>query len=59
MTKKQRNIVDELLEGARKFYEELEHILNPEKRGERAPVPVPVPVEPDSRRMQHDPYRRR
>lgn len=56
MTKKQRNILDDLIEGARRFYEELDLLLNPEKREERAKVPVPIPVEPENDPRNHDPY---
>ena len=45
MTKKQRNLLDDILEQARRFVEDLENMLNPDQ--EREPARVPVPVEPE------------
>jgi hypothetical protein len=47
VTKKQRTLLDDILEQARKLVEELEQLFDPDKQPKRAPVPVPVPVEPE------------
>jgi len=53
VSRKKRNILDDLVEGARRVLEDIENALNPEKRQqERAKVPVPIPVDPEQRRRQ-------
>jgi len=51
----QRNILDDIADGIRQVFDDIDHLLNPEKRKrERARVPVPVRT-PDRR----DPRNRR
>jgi len=53
VSRKKRNILDDLVEGARRVLEDIEDTLNPEKRRqERARVPIPIPVDPEQRRRQ-------
>ena len=55
--KKTRTIVDDILDGVRRMLEELDRLMNPQKRAKQ-PVPIPVPVrQPAPRRKQNDPYR--
>ena len=52
MSREKRNILDDLVEGARRVLEDIENALNPEKRQERAKVPIPIPVDDERRRRQ-------
>jgi hypothetical protein len=49
VAKNKRNFLDEIAEGIRRTLEELDQLLNPEKRLKRRPIPVPVRVRPDRR----------
>jgi len=58
--KQERNILDDLVELGRELVEQLDDVLNPDKK-QRKPARVPVPVRPDQRRPQpdeRDPYQR-
>jgi hypothetical protein len=56
--KKIRTVVDDVLDGVRRMLEELDRLMNPQKRVKQ-PVPIPVPVrQPTPRRQQSDPYHR-
>lgn len=52
-TKDKRNVLDDLVDGAREIFEALERLLNPGKRPKPQPIPIPVrsnPFPPDTRR---------
>jgi len=55
---KKRNLVDDVVEGARRLWDEVDQILNPEKRKKRAKVPVPVRIRDDNPRQPRNPYYR-
>ena len=55
MARTQRNILDDITDGVRQLLDEIDRVLNPEKRRKPAPVPVPVRVRPQ--RRDPDPYR--
>jgi hypothetical protein len=60
VAKSKRNVFDDLADGIRQLFDDLDKALNPEKRKQRQRVPVPVPVRPnppDSRDRQYPPYR--
>ena len=49
MADSKRNIFDDIADGLRRTLEELERLLNPEKRAKRERVPVRIPVRNDRR----------
>lgn len=54
--KEDRNILDDITEGVRQILDEIDHLINPEKRPKPVPVPVPVRIQPD-RRLPDERYR--
>jgi hypothetical protein len=59
VTKKQRNLLDDILEQVRKLAEGLGQLFDPDNQPKRAPVPVPIPVEPDRYPPRRNPYDQR
>ncbi|MBK9123884.1 MAG: hypothetical protein IPM16_19825 [Chloroflexi bacterium] len=53
-TKEKRNVLDDLVDGAREIFEALDRLLNPGKRPKPQPIPIPVRSNPP----RHDPRRR-
>ena len=53
---KRRNLLDDIVEGARRLLEEIERGFNPDKGKKRAPVPIPV--RPERRLPPDHPYYR-
>ena len=49
------DLIDDIVEGVRRLFEDLERLLNPEKEQKRAPVPIPV--RNDERDQRRDPRR--
>ena len=57
---KKRNLYDDIVEGTRRLLEDLDRLLDPEKRKQQKqqPVPIPIPVEPENpRHRRNDSYR--
>lgn len=45
-SKEKRNLLDDLVDGAREIFEALERLLNPGKRPKPQPIPIPVRSNP-------------
>lgn len=45
--KADRNILDDITDGVRQILDDIDRLINPEKRPKPAPVPVPVRPQPD------------
>jgi hypothetical protein len=52
-----RDVLDEVIDGVRRILDEVDKLLNPDKRNKPVPVPIPVRSHPE-RRYPQDPYRR-
>lgn len=48
-TRKRNSLIDDIAEGIRRVLEDLDDLINPEKKQERARVPVPVRIRRDER----------
>jgi hypothetical protein len=53
--KEDRNILDDITDGVRQVLDEIDRLINPEKRPKPVPVPVPVRIRSD-RRLPDDRY---
>ena len=52
--KQQQSFVDDLIEGIRQLLDDLDALMNPDKKKQRARVPVPVRQRPDERDHRHN-----
>ena len=54
--KADRNILDDITDGVRQILDDIDRLINPEKRPKPAPVPIPVRNHPE-RRLPDERYR--
>ncbi|GAB4512990.1 MAG: hypothetical protein OHK0046_13300 [Anaerolineae bacterium] len=54
VAEKDRDVIDDVIDGVRRVLEDIDRALRPEKYQKRVPVPVPVRVRPDN---PYDPRR--
>ncbi len=54
--KRERTVVDDLIEAGREVIEKIDALLNPAKKRRKARVPVPVPVRNPRDPQQRPPY---
>lgn len=50
MSEEKRTFLDDIVDGARRLWEDVDQMLNPEKKKKRAKVPIPVRSRQDPRR---------
>ena len=55
---KKRNLLDDVIEGVRQILDDLDTLLNPDRKKQRARVPVPVRSRDPHDPRNHPPQRR-